>query len=204
MNKKTLGIALGIIAIGAGLMLVVLGVWQIREAQQGQSVLPQGEIEKAVAEAQKEFVSYQDPQTQMKIEYPKNWTVAPDQEGGGVSFSIFGGAVNLRFVSDDFTQSKEEMTLESYTQALMVQSKEKAAEQGVAIAPLSDSPAALAGTPGHQWQYTVTVSDVTGRGMQVWTLKDKRSYVFTYTAAGELYDAFTPIVQRMLVSIILP
>lgn len=204
MNKKTLGIVLGIIALVVGLTFVVLGVRQIMQAQQGTSALPQSEVEKAVTESEKEFVAYLHPLTQMKVEYPKNWTVTPDQEGSGVSFSLFGGAVNLRFISDDFTQQEEDITLDKYTKALMAQGIDEAAVQGVTIAPLSDGPAALAGNPGHQWQYTVTIGDITGRGMQVWTLKDKRSYVFTYTAANELYDTFTPVIQRMLTSIVLP
>lgn len=204
MNKKTLGIALGVIALIAGSVLIIVGIQQIVSNKKVQGILPKTEIEKAVTESKKEFVAYEHQQTKVKLSYPKNWSVTPDKEGSGVSFSLYGGAVNLRFVSDDFSKSKEPVTLDEYTQVLMVQGREEAAKQQVTISPISDGSATLAGSPGHEWQYTVTIGDVDGRGMQVWTIKNNRSYVFTYTAAGELFDAFTPIVQKALTSIILP
>lgn len=203
MNKKTLGLALGIIALIAGIVFIVVGIQQVVTTRQG-GLLPKTEIEKAVADSEKEFVAYEHPQTKVRLSYPKNWTVTADKEGSGVAFSLYGGAVNLRLVSDDFSDKKEPVTLEEYSRVLMAQGKEEASKQNVAITPVSDSPAPLAGQPGHQWMYTVTIGDVKGRGMQVWTVKDKKSYVFTYTAANDLFDAFTPVVQRMIKTITLP
>ena len=204
MNKKTLGIILGIIALLAGLAFIALGIQQMWQAKQGAGVLPKAQIEQAVSESQKEIVSYEHPQTKLRMEVPKNWTLTPDEEGSGISFSLFGGAVNLRFVSDDFSKNEKQVTLEEYSQVLMAQGKDEAAKQSVTISPSSDGEATVGGIPGHQWQYTVSIGDVVGRGMQVWTVKNNRSYVFTYTAAKELFDAFTPVIQRMLTSIALP
>ncbi len=204
MNKKTLGLVLGAILLLAGVALIVIGVQEMLSAKKGTPLVPKKDLETAVVDSQKELASYEHPQTKMRMSYPKNWTLTKDEEGSGISFSFYGGAVNLRFVSDDFSKSKEPVTLDEYTQVLMAQGREEAAKQQVTISPISDSPAALAGNPGHEWQYTVTIGDVEGRGMQVWTIKNNRSYVFTYTAAGELFDAFTPIVQKALTSIVLP
>lgn len=204
MNKKILGIALGAIILLAGVALIIIGTQKILIAKQGTSLVPKKDLETAVVDSQKERVSYEHPQTKMRMSYPKNWTLTKDEEGSGVSFSFYGGAVNLRFVSDDFSKSKEPVTLDEYTSVLMAQGREEAAKQQVTISPISDGPAILAGSPGHEWQYTVTIGDVEGRGMQVWTIKNNRSYVFTYTAAGELFDAFTPVVQKALTSIVLP
>ncbi|MBI4253245.1 hypothetical protein HY623_03675 [Candidatus Uhrbacteria bacterium] len=204
MNKKILGITLGAILLIAGIALIIVGVQEIMSAKQGASLVPKNDLAAAVNESQKELVSYEHPATKMKMSYPKNWTLTNDEEGGGVSFSFYGGAVNLRFVSDDFSKNKDPVTLDEYTQVLMAQGREEAAKQQVTISPISDGPATLAGSPGHEWQYTVTIGDVEGSGMQVWTIKNNRSYVFTYTAAGELFNAFTPVVQKMFTSIALP
>lgn len=204
MNKKTLGLVLGAILLLAGVALIIIGTQEILSAKKGTSLVPKKDLETAVVDSQKELVSYEHPQTKMRMSYPKNWTLTKDEEGSGVSFSFYGGAVNLRFVSDDFSKSKEPVTLDEYTSVLMAQGREEAAKQQVTISPISDGPATLAGSPGHEWQYTVTIGDVEGRGMQVWTIKNNRSYVFTYTAAGELFDAFTPVVQKALTSIVLP
>ena len=204
MNKKLLGIVLGIIALLFGGAMVYLGVQKIQTAENTQGVLPKGDIERAVGESQKESVVFEHPVTKARISYPKNWTVTQDKEGNGVSFSIYSGAVNLRLVTDDFTSNKEPVTLDEYSNVLMAQGKEQAAAQNVTVAPISDSAVTLAGSPGHQWQYTVTIGDVKGHGMQVWTVKDNKSYVLTYTAANELFDAFTPVVQKMILSLQLP
>lgn len=204
MNKKILGLVLGAILLLAGVALIIIGAQEMLSAKKGTSLVPKKDLETAVVDSQKELVSYEHPRTKMRMSYPKNWTLTKDEEGNGVSFSFYGGAVNLRFVSDDFSKSKEPVTLDEYTQVLMAQGREEAAKQQVTISPKSDGPATLAGSPGHEWQYTVTIGDVEGRGMQVWTIKNNRSYVFTYTAAGELFDAFTPIVQKALTSIVLP
>lgn len=204
MNKKTLGLALGVIALIAGIVLIIVGAQQIAPSQNKQGLLSKTEIEKQVSESQKEFVAYEHPQTKVRLSYPKNWTVAPDKDGSGVAFSLYDGAVNLRFVSDDFSDKKEPVTLDEYSKVLMAQGKEEAGKQSVAIAPVSDSAATLAGIPGHQWMYTVAIGDVNGRGMQVWTMKNNKSYVFTYTAANELFDPFTPVIQQMLKTIVIP
>lgn len=204
MTKKTLGITLGVIALIAGLVFIIVGFGQIMSSRQGNGFLKKTEIEKQVSESQKELVVYEHPQTKVQLSYPKNWTVTPDKDGSGVSFSLYDGAVNLRLVSDDFSDKKEQVTLDEYSKVLMEQGKEEAGKQSVAIAPISDSAATLAGIPGHQWMYTVTIGDVKGRGMQVWTIKNNKSYVFTYTAANELFAPFTPVIQQILKTIVIP
>jgi|GEM_PF-2858031 len=201
MNKKLLGFVLGGIAIVAGILLIVVGVNQMREAGKSQqAVLPKEEVQKTLQESGGQTASYENTTSGIRLTYPKNWTKEEGDNGVAV-FKIFGGALNVRFISDDLTKQKEPISLQQYTDVLMKQSVILAEKQSVAIKALSDADTTLAGLPAHQWLYSVKLDTVQGRGMQVWTVKNNRSYVLTYTSPDNLFDTFLPVFKKMLDSV---
>ncbi len=202
MNKKTLGIVLGIIAVAVGVLFIIVGINQMRAAKSGQQpLLSKEEIQKALTASQGETASYENGTTGIHLVYPKNWT-KEEGKNGAVVFKTFDGAVNVRFISDDLTAQKEPVSLKEYTDELMKQSVSQAETQSVAIKPISDGDATLAGLPAHQWLYTVTLDSIQAQGMQVWTVKNNHSYVLTFTAPVSLFEQFLPVFKKMLETVV--
>jgi len=199
MNKKILGIVLGCIALVAGAVFIIVGVGQMTQKNPTTSPLSKESIEKNLKASESSMITYDNKTNGARIQYPKNWE-KKETENGGVAFQTFSGVVNVRFVSDDFTGKKETVTLKDYSDLLMKQGVEEAKKQNVTIMAVNDSDVAIAGLPGHEWAYTVSIGDVHGFGMQAWTVKNNRSYVLTYTASKDLYETFLPVFKKMLTS----
>ncbi len=197
MDKKTLGRALGILAILIGLAFVVLGIVQIFGSKSGKALPSKSDAEQVFSQSQKALAVYEDTKTHARFSYPTNW-IKEGTEEGGFSLKIFGGITNIRFVSDDLAARKEPGTLKAYSDLLMKQGPEEAKKKNVVIKRASDADTSLAGLPGHEWTYTLSIGDVAGRGKQVWTVKNNRSYVFTYTSSNELFDQFLPIFDTIV------
>jgi hypothetical protein len=197
MNKKALGIVLGCAAIAIGVMFIIAGINQIRGSTGSQPAVGKEEIAKALDESMGEALVFEDPNTGIRLSYPKNWT-KEEGDKGAVVFKLFDGAVNIRYISDDLTSADKPVGLKEYTDELMSQSIAEAKNQNVAIKALSDEDTVLAGLPAHQWIYTVTLDSIQGHGMQVWTVKNGRSYVLTFTSPEDLFETFLPIFKKML------
>lgn len=198
MNKKILGIALGCIALAAGVVLIFLGIGQMTQKNPAQSAaLSKEAIAKTLKASEESTLTYESKANGARIQYPKNWE-KKETENGGVAFQTLSGVVNVRFVSDDFTSKKEIVTLKDYSDLLMKQGVEEAKKQNVVIARVNDLDRTFAGLPGHQWEYSVSIGDVHGLGVQAWTVKNNRSYVLTYTASKDLYDQFLPVFKKMV------
>ncbi|MDP2630470.1 MAG: PsbP-related protein [Candidatus Uhrbacteria bacterium] len=198
MNKKTLGIVLAVIAVIVGILFIVIGINQMKEAGKAQQTsLSKEEIQKTLTASQGETAVYENPAVGIRLSHPKSWEKEEGQNSA-VVFKIFAGAINVRFISDDLTSKEEPVTLQEYTQELMSQSIALGEKQNVAIKAVSDSDTTLAGLPAHQWLYTVTLDAIKGSGMQVWTVKNNRSYVLTFTAPESLFDTFLPVFKKLL------
>lgn len=199
MNKKVLGIVLGVVALVAGVLLIVAGISQMKGAGNTQQpAVSKDEIQKTLKASQGEGSVYEDPAIGIRLSYPKNWSKEEEGKNGAVVFKIFAGAINVRFISDDLTSKKEPVTLKEYTDALMQQSIEQAKSTNVVIKAISDEDTTLAGLPAHEWLYTVTLDSIKGHGMQIWTVKNNHSYVLTFTAPENLFDTFLPVFKKML------
>lgn len=203
MNKKTLGIVLAAIAVIVGVLFIIIGISQMKGAGKDQQTsLSKEEIQKTLTASQGETTTYENPAVGIRLNYPNSWEKEEGQNSA-VVFKIFAGAINVRFISDDLTSRKEPVTLPEYTKELMSQSVALGEKQNVAIKALSDSDTTLAGLPAHQWLYTVALDSIKGSGMQVWTVKNNRSYVLTFTAPESLFDTFLPVFKKMLETVVI-
>lgn len=203
MNKKILGIVLAAIAIFVGVLFIIVGISQMRETGKAQQTsLSKEEIQKTLTESQGETTTYENPTIGIRLNHPNSWEKEEGQNSA-VVFKIFAGAINVRFISDDLTSEKEPVSLQEYTKELMSQSIALGEKQNVVIKALSDSDTVLAGLPAHQWLYTVTLDSIKGGGMQVWTVKNNRSYVLTFTAPESLFDTFLPVFKKLLETVVI-
>ena len=92
--------------------------------------------------------------------------------------------------------SAQPMTLDEYTDLSLGQ-----IEQFVTDAVILDSSAAtLAGNPGHKAVYTGKQGQYDLQWMQVWTVKNDKAYVISYTAEATEYSAVLATVQEMIES----
>ncbi|MBI4599346.1 hypothetical protein HY732_00310 [Candidatus Uhrbacteria bacterium] len=201
MNKKALGIVLAALAIIVGVLFIGIGINQIRGAGGGQQpILSKEEIQQALSASQAETALYENATAGIRMSYPKNWS-KEEGEKGTVVFKMFDGAINVRFISDDLTSTKEPITLKEYTDALMQQSIAEAQTKDVKIKAILDKDTTLAGLPAHEWLYSVTLDSIKARGMQVWTVKNNHSYVLTFTSPESLFDTFLPVFKKIIESV---
>ena len=60
------------------------------------------------------------------------------------------------------------------------------------------TPTVLAGIPAYKIVYSETLQQVPLQVMQVWAIKDNKTYTLTYIAELPKYSTYLPIVQKMI------
>jgi hypothetical protein len=65
-------------------------------------------------------------------------------------------------------------------------------------------PTTLAGSPGYAVEYAIRVKGTAARGWQVWTVKESKAYVFTFSASEHDYGSYLPIAKTMAGSLETP
>ena len=142
--------------------------------------------------------TYDSPAYGIRIKYPAEWTKQEQVMGAVVVFlaptegpsDIFQENVNI-IVQD---LSAQPMTLDEYTELGLGQ-----IEQFITDANILDSTTAtLAGIPGGRLVYTGKQGQYDLKWMQVWTIKNDKAYVISYTAEIGRYSAFLETVEEMI------
>ncbi len=147
-----------------------------------------------------QLTSYQDPDYNLQINYPKDW-----QERQINDFLIPG----VRFLSpldnekDLFQENvsisieslREESSLQTYTEDSVAEIKR--------IDPFVNNPEKT--YLGKHESRKITYESKNRRGLdvtrtQIWTVSEDKAYILTYTAEPEQYTNFIPIVERMIES----
>ncbi len=166
----------------------------------GMAVLPR------IITQKEEFVSYEDAKSGIKISYSKRWSIqdTPDGVTGDVA----------RFLSpkegkaDEFQEnlsisvenlSSRPMSLNEYT------------EESVRIIRThsdASAPPASAATLGHRQAMEVVFVGKEGnievQRLQIWTVKNNKAYVITYTAEKGKYSKFLQTSREMIDSFEIP
>jgi serine/threonine-protein kinase len=60
------------------------------------------------------------------------------------------------------------------------------------------TPTVLAGIPAYKIVYSETLQQVPLQVMQVWAIKDNKTYILTYIAEAPKYSTYLPVVQKMI------
>jgi serine/threonine-protein kinase len=142
--------------------------------------------------------TYDSPDYGISIKYPAEWTKDEQIMGAVVVFfaptegpsDIFQDNVNI-IVQD---LSAQPMTLDEYTELSLAQIEQFITDPSI----LDSSAVTLAGNPGHKLVYTGKQGQYDLQWIQVWTMKNDKAYVISYTAEISRYSALLETVQEMI------
>ncbi len=144
------------------------------------------------------FLAYENTDYGISASYPNNWAPTEQVEGIIVAFlSPTEGPAdqfqeNLNLVMNDL--SDQDLDLEEYTSISLASLKKVYPEMVIE----ESGSATLGGTAAHKIVYTASAGNLNLKIMQVWTIKNEISYVWTYTAKEDAYAAYLGITQKML------
>jgi hypothetical protein len=93
--------------------------------------------------------------------------------------------------------SADSMTLAKYTNGSL--SGYRNISDSVTI--LESNTTTLAGQPAHRIVFTEDVQNQQFKKTQVWTVKDNKAYVITFSAQGPRYDDYLPSIESMINSL---
>lgn len=155
---------------------------------------PSKEIDSSITN----FLTYDSYVYGIRIKYPLDWTKEEQVFGTVVSFSS-----PIESASDDFSEnlnvlvqdlSAQPITLEEYTRI-----SEEQVEQYITNGKILDTIATtLDGNSAYKLVYTGKQGQYNIKWMQVYTIKDDKAYVITYTAEMDSYSNFLGTAQEMI------
>jgi hypothetical protein len=158
------------------------------------------------------FLTYNNSDVGIKIEYPNNWRVStPGFEDYSQIVSFFSPLENLTDVfparviisQQSYVQN---VTLGAYTNITLNQS------QALGVNITESKPTKLSGQDAHQLvttlgaggnEFTATTPAPISKVMQVWTVQDNKVYILYYIADEPKYSAYLPIIQKMIDSFVI-
>jgi hypothetical protein len=179
---------------------------------QGQKAVAQGTVNSTNilskdfnATTANNFLAYANSDHGIRIEYPANWK--PNEHPYGDKF-IVDFTSTLKNSSDVFPATitvsietlKQIIPLDVYTNAIVAKAK-----QSLPGFQLIDSNATmLAGIPAHKIVYTFESADpaiqLPFKSMNVWTIKEGKTYNFSYTQTRSQYIKYLPVLGHMISS----
>ena len=135
----------------------------------------------------------------IKIKYPSNWEIEE------LSFGSQRGAKfwsHQQTISDTFSENllvvvnplQQSMTLKEFTDQNIEQIKRVIPNVNI----LSSTDATLDNNQAHKLVLTYSINQQNLKSLQIWTLKDNKSYVLTYVAEVGEYDTFLETAQEMI------
>jgi len=145
------------------------------------------------------YLNYTNAAFGIAIRYPSTWTKNEQFTGAVVAFtspSESSSGASGGIVSVVVEELPEPMTLAEYNDAAIA-----ALNQSIIDFNISETTAAtLSNNPAHKIVYTAKQNQLNLRAMQVWTIKDNKTYILTYGATPVNYDKYQTIVQNMFSS----
>ncbi len=149
------------------------------------------------------FSIYQNPIYGINIKYPINWI--KQEQGSALTNDVAKFSLPPKSGSNSFPieftveiqDLKQPTSLPDYTN-----SQEKVIQQFLTNAKIYEQhPTKLANLPAEEVVYTGKDEQYIVKRMAVWTLKNNRAYIITYTAEESEYDKFLKIAQEMINSL---
>ncbi len=145
------------------------------------------------------FEIYRSSRFALSIQFPGDWTSEEDESGAVVKFNAplqdasDAFSENLNIVVEDLGRK---MSLKEYSQQQLarLQSEGLRTVMGLDI-QLEDT--TLAGLPGKQAFITMQVQGTRMDFHQIWTVKDRRAYILTFTCEPDRYADYEDIFGLM-------
>ncbi len=135
----------------------------------------------------------------VKIKYPSNWEIEELAFGSQQGAKFWS---HQQSVSDTFSENllvvvnplQQSMTLKEFTEQNIEQIKKIIPNMNI----LSSSDTTLNNNQAHKLVLTYSVNQQNLKSLQIWTLKDNKSYVVTYVAEVGEYNTFLETAQEMI------
>jgi hypothetical protein len=160
-----------------------------------------------VAEAQPEYLLYEDPQGRFTIEHPADWQAYPAEERDALSAVEFLNVdvsmgrilgLDVRIVpdiSEEITNLGLKNFVELATESLSADIPSFNLEQSVEC-----STYVLSGNQACSVVYARTIEDTPAAVMQVTTFAGNNAYMLTYTGTINGFYQYVPIADQMISS----
>jgi hypothetical protein len=146
------------------------------------------------------YARFRDP-SGVSLEHPRSWTVEPSSTDVPLHLLLDppGGVPFRRNVNIVAQTSARPITLAEYTELSLRQIRE------LRGSTISDSrPTTLAGLPAHRITYRADFGSGEQQVLSVWTMKNNRIWLVTYSADPARYSSALPEVERLFGTIQLP
>jgi eukaryotic-like serine/threonine-protein kinase len=137
----------------------------------------------------------------ISIKYPQNWekTGTPDRITGNlVKFmspkenDADTYTENLNLIVQDLPESRRE--LEQFNTFYLDEIKQYHQDSQI----IAQNKKLLANQPANQVIYTLTQEGINLKRLQIWTIKNNKAYIITYTADVDKYAKYLPKIQTMI------
>ncbi|MBD2501392.1 serine/threonine-protein kinase [Anabaena azotica] len=147
---------------------------------------------------------YQNAVYGITIKYPQTWqkTVTPDRITGNLVKFISpkennqdSYTENLNLIVQDLPETRRQ--LEQFNQFYLGEIQQS--HQNLQITQNDETQ--LANQPARQVVYTFTEEGNKFQRLQVWTIKNNKAYIMTYTADAAKYSEYLPVVKTMISSL---
>ena len=143
------------------------------------------------------FEVYRNSQYGFSVQFPVDWTKPEDVPGTAIQFfapsqdPTDSFRENLNIIVQDLGQR---LTLEEYSQPYLEQ-LQIVADSGIQLSDVT-----LAGLPAKQAAFTKSVQDKSVDFRQIWTVKEQRAYILTFTSETSKSAQYTGIFTQMATS----
>lgn len=150
--------------------------------------------------AQEQFLTYEDPELGISIQYPSNWeklvslnnfvtfTAPPETDT-----RIYPAALGLKVQE----VSSQNISLQEITKVQISDLKKSNPDLNV----LESTSTTIADNPAHKIVFSaIDNKEVERKAMQVWTVIGNKAFLITYKAEPDKFSSYLPTIERMIES----
>ena len=149
--------------------------------------------------AQEQFLTYENPESGISIQYPSNWEKLANLDNF-VTFTappetdtrIYPAALGLKVQE---LSSQNIPSLQEITKVQMSDLKRSNPDLNV----LESTSTTIAGKPAHKIVFSaIDNEEVERKAMQVWTVIGNKAVLITYKADPDKFSSYLPTIERMI------
>jgi eukaryotic-like serine/threonine-protein kinase len=148
--------------------------------------------------AQEQFLTYENPELEISIQYPSNWEKLANLDNF-VTFTappetdtrIYPAALGLKVQE----LSSQNIPLQEITKVQMSDLKRSNPDLNV----LESTSTTIADKPAHKIVFSaIDNKEVERKAMQVWTVIGNKAFLITYKAEPDKFSSYLPTIERMI------
>jgi eukaryotic-like serine/threonine-protein kinase len=150
--------------------------------------------------AQEQFLTYENPELGISIQYPSNWEKLVNLDNF-VTFTappetdtrIYPAALGLKV--QELSSSQKNIPLQEITKVQMSDLKRSNPDLNV----LESTSTTIADKPAHKIVFSaIDNKEVERKAMQVWTVIGNKAFLITYKAEPDKFSSYLPTIERMI------